>query len=72
MKTTVKEVHSLLAAVLARGEDQACYIMMNGTRYPVLVIRALNEVYLVPRRDKPVSFNPMKVTPKQAGEGDVA
>lgn len=72
MKTTVKDVHDKLAMVLARGKDLPCYIMISGTRYPVNVITEGSEVYLVPRRDKPVSFNPMRTVSPTAGEGDVA
>lgn len=66
-KTKVSELKAALEHILIRGEDQNIFIMLSGTRYPVHVIEAGNEVYLVPRRDKPVSFNPMKTI---LGAGD--
>lgn len=60
-KTTVREVRDVLDKVLIRGEDQNIYILVAGTRYPVQIVRALNEVYLIPRRDAPVSRNPLLI-----------
>lgn len=54
--SSLKELHAKLDHVLTTraGEDTQVYIMVAGTRYPVHVIRALNDVYLVPRRDRPL------------------
>jgi hypothetical protein len=64
-KLTVKELKKALQSVLDRGKNRPVYIMISGHRYLVHVIEVPHEVYLVPRRDKPVPFEPMKpIIPK--------